>query len=129
MAQKIISFTVQANQGVQATGVHCNNNLRVTCDFDSGTWTQNPATGMHDWSGDGAHAQAAGEFALPGAPEGCLVYYVGGAATKFPAATVVMPNNGAEVQFVINDDLKGVHGAGLADNQGALVLKFTIDDI
>ncbi len=128
MATRTIQVTIAANLSWQASGVFCNPNDSIDVSYIGGNWTQNPVTGLHDWRGDGGHQEAGGEYALPGAPEGCLLFRVGGGATtRFATSTVHLPNNSnGEVAFVINDDLRHVSGHGLGDNSGSLSLAFTI---
>jgi hypothetical protein len=127
------TFVVQANQPPQDAGVQSTNNNSVVITLVTGTWTQNPATGFHDWCGDGAHPNATGEYALPGVAEGCLLMtdFSGTSIGRLGCVQVSpsLPQNVpflGEIFFVINDDLNHVSGAGLADNQGALTVYISV---
>lgn len=123
-----VHLTIAAKIGWQSSGVYCNPGAVVTVTCTGGLWTHNPATGMHDWRGDGAHPHAPGEFMLPGAPEGCLLYAAGDnePAEQFMGPTMVMKNNGKQLHFIINDDPKAGHGSGFGDNEGHVSLVITV---
>jgi hypothetical protein len=120
-----IDIYVQADQPWQASGVASTGRFEIVCEYVDGSWTHDPATGTHDWRG-AADRPAPATYALPGAPEGCLLYRFGarGPALRWPHASVVVPKHEEEVFFAVNDDL----GKGLRGNQGALHMRFSVQN-
>ena len=114
-----VTVTIQSTQPWQTTGVTITGtqSTAIAC---SGSWTSNPAIGMCGPNGDGAWIAPA-QYTLAGAPEGAMIGQVGtnppflvGAAGTAPAG------QSGTLSLCINDDLKGVYGAGLTDNVGTM---------
>jgi hypothetical protein len=110
-------FIVQANRAWQDTGVtlRSERGIRISA---YGSWTTNPATGMVGPSGNPGF-QAKQGYALPGAREGALIGRIG-ANVPFVIGNEAMspPGRSGPLLLVINDDLDGRYGPGLADNFG-----------
>jgi hypothetical protein len=120
------NITVQASENWQDSGWDITTGVQIS--YVSGLWTcnPNPASGPAMY-GPGGSNQTANKTGYPmdGEPEGCLLARVeGGNGTAGPfmvgvGAQILTPGR---LWLVINDDLPGYHGAGLADNSGAVTM-------
>jgi hypothetical protein len=120
--------TIYANRNWQPTGVNISapGQQFVTIQA-SGSWQNNPVSGMHDANGAPGYVCTDPHYPLVGALEGCLVGRTGGSAPFF-VGVLGSANTSVtgEIQLVINDDLSGAVGAGLGDNSGQLSVVLTL---
>ena len=75
---------------------------------------------MVNGTGNPEYSQAAPGYALPGAAEGALVGMVGNQPFLVGNRGVVPSNLSGMLHLAINDDVKGIYGAGYTDNSGSL---------
>tara|TARA_B100000678_G_scaffold145601_1_gene121596 strand:+ start:1111 stop:1869 length:759 start_codon:yes stop_codon:yes gene_type:complete len=114
------SVTVQANQAWQSTGVNLTGKQRTEIRWTGGMWTANPANGMCGGAGDRRFIAATG-YTMPGQPEGALIGKVGDNPVFMVGDAAEAPGGQSGLlSLCINDDLNGIYGAGLSDNEGAL---------
>jgi hypothetical protein len=130
------TYSVQANQSWQNTGIVISKEHSTTVTYVSGKWTANPNINngnLYDANGNPTFIAAKPGYALSGANEGALIGYVGthpvGDGTDTPlfiignGPCVVPTTANGTLWLCINDDLDGVYGAGLKDNIGSITVQ------
>lgn len=112
---------VQARDPWQGTGVQINGQSWQLAVCTGGQWTANPGTGMVGAAGHPGLTAKPG-YTLPGQAEGALIGRIGENGAPFLVGNQAQLPRGqqGELQLCINDDLAGLYGAGLSDNQGSL---------
>jgi hypothetical protein len=126
-------YTINATQTWQDTEVNVATGVAVTINAMSGVWTANPdSNGGALYGANGAPglivAANKTSYPLVGAQEGALIGRFGDAGIPFfigDSNFTVNTSTAGNLQLVINDDLTGQYGAGLADNVGSI--NFIID--
>lgn len=118
------NFTVDAFPKWQNSGVTVDAGETVHIQYTSGRWTANPSTGFVTASGNSRYKAKPG-YTLPGAYEGLLCGKVGTTVFAVGSGTTVPPGLQGALEFCINDDLRGIYGAGFSDNEGAVVVNIT----
>ena len=118
------SFTVQSVPKWQFSGVTVDANERVYIRYTGGTWTANPATGMVGPDGNSRYIAKPG-YTLPGAREGALCGKVGNNVFLVGSGATVPAGFTGQLEFCINDDLRGQYGSGFTDNRGAVSVEIT----
>ncbi|MFK2913259.1 hypothetical protein [Pseudomonas sp. 3HC3] len=117
-----VAVTIQANQAWQSTGVTVTGR-QITLITAEGSWTANPATGKVGPAGNTSYRAKEG-YTLPGAFEGALIGRLGNNAPFLVGPQVKVPAGQSGLLLLcINDDINGIYGAGLKDNQGSLQVK------
>lgn len=131
---RIYNYTVYANIHWMNTGLALNGTAGVAIAAVGGQWTANPGTGMVGATGN-AEFIAKDGYALPGAPEGLLVGYVGSTPPPDAAPPGVFaigqgitlpPGQQGVLYLAINDDIPALYGVGFADNEGTIQVKVTV---
>lgn len=132
---RIYHYTVYANLHWLNTGLVLDGTADVAIAAVGGRWTANPGTGMVGADGN-ADFLAKDGYALPGAPEGLLVGYVGSTPPPPDAAppgvfavgqgTALPAGPQGVLYLAINDDIPALHGVGFADNEGTIQVKITV---
>ena len=126
------TFTVQANQAWQQTGVVVPPGIEVVIVRQGGLWTADPQTNggqPYDANGCTSVIVPANQTSYPitGANMGALVGRIDSGAPFVvgdgPFAIMLAP--GGALELCINDDLTGQFGAGLSDNSGAITVSIT----
>lgn len=114
-----ITLTVQANKAWQTSGLIVTGR-QVTRITAQGSWTANPATGMWGPAGiPNTHTRRG--YTMPGEAEGALIGRIGNNAPFLVGVEAQVPaGQSGSFELCINDDLDGIHGAGLSDNIGTL---------
>lgn len=121
-------ITVNANESWQKTGVTVGEKT-VYIAYEYGAWTANPNDNsgqLYGADGDPSFIMAKEGYALPGSNEGALVGKVDGTAFLIGSAGQVPAGLTGELELCINDDLKGIYGAGLTDNEGSVTVEITV---
>ena len=114
-----VKLTIQSTEAWQATGLFVTGtqSTSISC---AGTWTSDPAIG---WCGPDGNSDwvAPALYTLPGAFAGAMVGQVGTNPPFLVGVSESAPTGQSGVlSLCINDDLKGVYGAGLTDNSGTM---------
>lgn len=125
------SFTVQANETWQDSGVTIAAGQTVTVSYVSGDWTADPATnGGALYSANGCPGLLVPSdqtsYPITGVAMGALVGKVGSAGTPFFIGDGPCPIPAGDIgalYLCINDDLTGTYGAGLSDNSGSVTVQ------
>lgn len=130
--------TVQANQTWQSTGISVAAGDTISISYQSGLWTADPSTNNgNPYDANGCTTiptvNQAG-YTLLGANMGALCGFVGtqpvgdGSDAAFLVGDVYSGTSPAsgELWLCINDDLKGLYGAGLTDNQGSITVSIIV---
>ena len=124
---------VQSNKAWQDTGVAVQSDVTVTTvTYTCGTWTANPNVNggqMYDAAGNPNIQATQTGYPLLGANEGALIGRVGDSGTPFligNGPTVVPEGSSGKLLLCINDDLPGLHGAGLTDNKGSICVSIQV---
>lgn len=123
------SFSVQANQTWQSTGVSVPAGVIVTISYQSGAWTADPQTNggaLYEANGCPNVIVPANETSYPitGVRMGALVGRLDG-GTPFLIGDrlyTILSGSGGTLELCINDDLTGQYGAGLTDNSGSVTV-------
>lgn len=111
------------------TGIRLNPSRVATIKYVDGLWTANPNINngrLYNSAGNPTFISAKPGYALPNANEGALVGKIGdtvfliGLEASTPAGLV------GKLELCINDDLKGIYGAGLTDNKGYVNVKISV---
>lgn len=119
------TVTVQSNQTWQSTGVNVTGQQVTTLTFASGSWTANPENGMCGPDGDPDFTAKSG-YTLPGAAEGAMIGQVGSNPPFLVGSSQTAPSGqSGMLSLCINDDLNGIYGLGLVDNQGTMTFTIT----
>lgn len=118
-------FTVNAGLPWQNSGVVVQPGNQVYISFSNGLWTANPATGNYDANGDPAFV-AKIFYAYPGAAQGELIGRVGTTLFVVGDGNNVPTGLSGPLEFCINDDIYGVYGLGLTDNQGSVTIRIAL---
>jgi hypothetical protein len=125
---------IYANQSWQDSGININSSANVIVNYVGGLWTSNPNVDhgtvvfMYDANGNPGYIAHQAGYTLLGAHEGCLCGKVANSANEntpvfFVGNNAVIPNTTTgRLYLVINDDLEGIYGAGLADNLGQIIV-------
>ena len=127
-------FTVSATQAWQSTGIQVSPTSNISIAYQSGTWTADPQTNggqLYDANGCPGLPVPASQplYPLVGANMGALVGRVGNTGPVFligDGPTAVPQGQSGELQLVINDDLTGAYGPGLADNIGSVTVQISL---
>ena len=113
------------------TGIRMNANTVATIKYIDGLWTANPNINngkLYNAAGNPTFINAKPGYALPNANEGALVGRIGetvfliGLGATTPAGLV------GKLELCINDDLKGIYGAGLTDNKGSVHVHISVEN-
>ena len=120
-----VDFTVDSELSWQSSG-YVNRGKQYEIGYVGGLWTANPALNDGNLYGpDGSSVIATQEgYPLQGQPEGALIarvgnnppFFVGSGPTKTPEGQTGL------LELCINDDLKGLYGQGLKDNEGSITV-------
>lgn len=119
-------MTVAINSSLswQDTGVTVigTQNTAIAC---SGKWTANPMWGECGPDGASGYIAKPG-YTMPGQHEGAMIGRIGSNAPFLVGAKASAPAGQSGVMSLcINDDLDGLYGAGLTDNQGTITAVIT----
>ncbi|PMI27666.1 hypothetical protein [Vibrio splendidus] len=91
--------------------------------YKSGRWTCNPEVNqgqLYGADGSPQRYKAKPGYAMPQVNEGALVGRISD-STFFVGRRTHSPSNlSGNIELCINDDLEGIYGKGLTDNEGAL---------
>jgi len=120
--EKVV-YNVFASSSWETIG-YINKGETCTITYRNGFWTSNPNIGddaMYDANGSPVKATQAG-YPLVGAPEGALIGKVGNNPPFFIGNGPITTKETGLLQVVINDDLEGLYGAGLEDNEGTITI-------
>jgi len=123
-----IDFTVESAEPWQNTG-YVNVDKQYVIKYVGGLWTANPKVNqgnLYDADGSSIVASQTG-YPMENQPEGALVgrigcnapFLIGDGPTKTPTGQT------GQLQLCINDDLKGLYGKGLKDNEGTVTVSIT----
>jgi len=120
-----VVYNVLAISSWQDIG-HINEGEKCTINYLSGFWTANPNIGddtLYDANGSTITATQKG-YPLVGVPEGALIGRIGKNKPFLIGNGPISTPDGQSgmLKVVINDDLKGLHGAGLSDNEGVIII-------
>ncbi len=123
-----VDFTVDSTLPWQNSG-YVNSGKRYKIAYVGGLWTANPAVNNGNLYGPGGSSVIATQKGYPfvGQPEGALIARIGNNSPFLVGDATVQtpPGQTGQLQFCINDDLKGLYGAGLTDNEGAITVSIT----
>ena len=125
-AFSIATREIIANQNWTPSPYYYTGGLKLAVHPVSGLWTANPSQGWYDGYGDPHIPHAKPGYAVVGAPEGCVCARVGDDGKPFAMERTGLyhiEGRSGNLQFVINDDLGGLYGKGLADNQGKVTIE------
>lgn len=130
MSTPLTTFTVQANQAWQDTGIAIPAEAGLSVSFQSGAWTADPQTnGGQEYDAAGCPGlpvpgwQTA--YPIPGALMGALLGRLGANGLPFLIGNgpLTIPAGApGTLQLCINDDLTGAYGPGLTDNRGSVTV-------
>lgn len=120
---------VQSKESWQTVG-YVNEGQTYTLKYKGGQWTSNPQLNngnLFDANGDPSVQATQAGYPMMGQNEGALVARIGNNEPFLigdgPVTTPV--GHTGPLQLVINDDLQGLYGAGLTDNEGQIILEIT----
>lgn len=121
---KAALVVVVADQGWQKTGVQIDGVVPRRVRWVLGFWSASPLSGWVDAKGNSNYIAPLG-YTLAGAPEGALIGRVGDWGLPFLISDLgqIPAGQKGELQLCINDDLLGMYGDGLSDNQGAITVR------
>ncbi|WP_291287530.1 hypothetical protein [Flavobacterium sp.] len=132
-----VDFTVKAKPvpGTDSypwlnTGVRLNEKRVATIKYVDGLWTANPNINngqLYNSAGNPTFIEAKPGYALPGKNEGALVGKVGDTVFLIGLGASTPPGVVGTLELCINDDLKGLYGAGLTDNKGEVNVKISVE--
>lgn len=111
------------------TGIRMNASRVATIKYIDGLWTANPNINngnMYNSAGNPTFISAKAGYALPKANEGALVGKVGDTVFLIGLGASTPPGLVGKLELCINDDLKGIYGAGLTDNKGQVNVKISV---
>ena len=136
-----VDFTVQAKPNPSTpdnpnpsypwldTGVRLNPSRVATIKYKDGLWTANPNINnghLYNSAGNPTFISAKPGYALPGANEGALVGKIGDTVFLIGLGANTPPGLVGKLELCINDDLKGIYGAGLTDNIGQVNVQISV---
>lgn len=127
-------FTVQAKPANISnpwlnTGIRMNDKRVATIKYVDGLWTANPNINngrLYNAAGNPTFISAKPGYALPGANEGALVGRIGDHVFLIGLGATTPPGLTGNLELCINDDLKGIYGAGLSDNKGEVHVQISV---
>jgi hypothetical protein len=125
-----VVYNIYANSSWQSIG-YINEGEKCTINYLSGYWTSNPNIGddaMYDANGSPITATQEG-YPLVGKPEGALIGKIGKNPPFMIGNGPITTDETGLLQVVINDDLLGLHGEGLLDNEGSITISAKISKI
>ncbi len=126
-----VSFTVEANQSWQSTGINIQSDSNVYIEANrkkSKGWTADPKDNKGKLYGiagspDIKVSPSQPLYPVVNVPLGALVGRVnGGTPFLITDGSAISGNLNGVLEFCINDDITGAYGAGLTDNQGSITL-------
>lgn len=114
-----LEVPVMANKAWQDTGVIVQPNSRTIVEYLNGRWSVNSMSGFVDAMGLPI-VIAKPRYALPGSPEGALIGKVGSSKFLIGKQVIIPEGLHGKLELIINDDIDGLYGMGLADNVGSI---------
>lgn len=126
------TFTIQANQSWFDTGIVIQPGSTVTVAYQSGLWTADPQTNngqLYDANGCPGLTVTQPGYPLQNVNMGALVGQVGSNSVFLigNGPTTVPSGQSGTLKLCVNDDLKGLYGAGLTDNSGSVTVIITTE--
>ena len=119
-----VEFNIESTLGWQSAG-YVNDGKSYVIKYIGGLWTSNPLNNNGNLYGPNGSSVVANQpgYPLQGRNEGALIGRIGANAPFFIGENVSTPaGQTGQLYLSINDDLQHKYGAGLADNEGALVV-------
>lgn len=122
-------LSILANKAWQTTGVTLDANTEATISYVSGLWTDNPNDNggeLYDAAGNPTYINAKEGYTMPNENEGALIGRVGETIFLIGLGATTPPGVTGHLALCINDDLKGIYGPGLTDNEGFVNVEITL---
>lgn len=122
-------ISILANQPWQTTGVTIESNTQATISYVGGLWTSNPndnGGNLYDAGGNPAYINAKSGYTMPNVNEGALIGRVGSTVFLIGMGATTPSGLTGHLELCINDDLKGIYGPGLTDNEGFINVKIEV---
>lgn len=111
------------------TGIRMNASTIANIKYVDGLWTANPNINngkLYNSAGNPTFISAKPGYALPNANEGALVGKIGDTVFLIGLGASTPKGLVGKLELCINDDLKGIYGAGLTDNKGQVNVKIVV---
>ncbi|WP_042722599.1 glycoside hydrolase family 16 protein [Flavobacterium sp. B17] len=135
--EKTMNVTVEANQEWQNTGLTVVPGDTISINYQSNLWTADPNTDqgkLYDAAGFSGIIVDQPGYTLLGANMGALCGFIGeqpvgdGSDNAFLVGDAYngTSQESGQLWLCINDDLKGLYGAGLRDNIGNVIVSVTV---
>ncbi len=123
-----VDFTVESTEAWQNTG-YVNTGKQYIITYIGGLWTANPQDNqgnLYDGNGSSIVADQTG-YPLQNQPEGALIGRIGSNPPFLIGNGPITTPLGqtGQLKLCINDDLNGLYGKGLTDNEGAITVSIT----
>lgn len=124
-------FTIEANQSWQDTGIDINSDTQATITYKSGDWTANPQDNggrLYNAAGNPTYINAKPGYTMENENEGALIGKVGDHVFFIGMSGTTPSGYTGKLQLCINDDLNGIYGAGLTDNEGSINVQVAVSN-